>query len=147
MSSADEDTSLLDLPGVEEIGDVSGDIPRKMTKVQSDTTEKHVKASGSGSGFVFYLDSSVDENDDMDDYEIESSLKDPNVSSAIVAKSMKRNSNFDTVHDAERLQKDLTEKYISGQISFEDYIQQLDSDEEDEDEVCVLVNAQWARKF
>ena len=55
---------------------------------------------------------------------------------------MKRNttSNFvETVHDAERLQKDLTEKYISGQLSFEDYIQQLDSDEEDEDEVCVLV--------
>ena len=94
MSSADEDTSLLDLPGVdfEEItGDISGDIPRKMKKLQSETAEKQVKASGSGSGFVFYLDSSeVDENDDMDDYEIESSLKDSNVSSAIVSKSMKR---------------------------------------------------------
>ena len=104
MSSADEDTSLLDLPGVEEITeDISGDgIPRrnKKAKVQSEIADdnKHVKASGSGSGFVFYLDSSgVDENDDMDDYEIESSLKDSNVSSAIVSKSIKRNtSNFDT---------------------------------------------------
>ena len=155
MSSADEDTSLLDLPGVEEITeDISGDgIPRrnKKAKVQSEIADdnKHVKASGSGSGFVFYLDSSgVDENDDMDDYEIESSLKDSNVSSAIVSKSIKRNtstSNLDTVHDAERLQKDLTEKYISGQISFEDYIQQLDSDEEDEDEVCFHPNPN--RKF
>ena len=152
-SGADEDTSLLDLPGVEEITeDISGDgIPRrnKKAKVQSEIADdnKHVKASGSGSGFVSYLDSSgVDENDDMDDYEIESSLKDSNVSSAIVSKSIKRNtstSNLDTVHDAERLQKDLTEKYISGQISFEDYIQQLDSDEEDEDEVCFHPN----RKF
>ena len=140
----------LDLPGVEEITeDISGDgIPRrnKKAKVQSEIADdnKHVKARGSGSGFVFYLDSSgVDENDDMDDYEIESSLKDSNVSSAIVSKSIKRNtstSNLDTVHDAERLQKDLTEKYISGQISFEDYIQQLDSDEEDEDEVCFHPN-------
>ena len=155
MSSADEDTSLLDLPGVEEITeDISGDgIPRrnKKAKVQSEIADdnKHVKASGSGSGFVSYLDSSgVDENDDMDDYEIESSLKDSNVSSAIVSKSIKRNtntSNLDTVHDAERLQKDLTEKYISGQISFEDYIQQLDSDEEDEDEVCFHPNPN--RKF
>ena len=104
MSSADEDTSLLDLPGVEEITeDISGDgIPRrnKKAKVQSEIADdnKHVKASGSGSGFVSYLDSSgVDENDDMDDYEIESSLKDSNVSSAIVSKSIKRNtSNFDT---------------------------------------------------
>ena len=107
MSSADEDTSLLDLPGVEEITeDISGDgIPRrnKKAKVQSEIADdnKHVKASGSGSGFVSYLDSSgVDENDDMDDYEIESSLKDSNVSSAIVSKSIKRNtSNFEEIEN------------------------------------------------
>ena len=106
-SGADEDTSLLDLPGVEEITeDISGDgIPRrnKKAKVQSGIADdnKHVKASGSGSGFVFYLDSSgVDENDDMDDYEIESSLKDSNVSSAIVSKSIKRNtSNFEEIEN------------------------------------------------
>ena len=106
-SGADEDTSLLDLPGVEEITeDISGDgIPRrnKKAKVQSEIADdnKHVKASGSGSGFVSYLDSSeVDENDDMDDYEIESSLKDSNVSSAIVSKSIKRNtSNFEEIEN------------------------------------------------
>ena len=55
MSSADEDTSLLDLPGVEEITvDISGDsIPRrnKKAKVQSEIADnnKHVKASGSSS--------------------------------------------------------------------------------------------------
>ena len=106
-SGADEDTSLLDLLGVEEITeDISGDgIPRrnKKAKVQSEIADdnKHVKASGSGSGFVSYLDSSgVDENDDMDDYEIESSLKDSNVSSAIVSKSIKRNtSNFEEIEN------------------------------------------------
>ena len=106
-SKNDEDTSLLDLLGVEEITeDISGDgIPRrnKKAKVQSEIADdnKHVKASGSGSGFVFYLDSSgVDENDDMDDYEIESSLKDSNVSSAIVSKSIKRNtSNFEEIEN------------------------------------------------
>ena len=55
MSSADEDTSLLDLPGVEEITeDISGDgIPRrnKKAKVQSEIADnnKHVKASRSSS--------------------------------------------------------------------------------------------------
>ena len=54
-SGADEDTSLLDLPGVEEITqDISGDgIPRrnKKAKVQSEIADnnKHVKASGSSS--------------------------------------------------------------------------------------------------
>ena len=106
-SKNDEDTSLLDLLGVEEITeDISGDgIPRrnKKAKVQSEIADdnKHVKASGSGSGFVSYLDSSeVDENDDMDDYEIESSLKDSNVSSAIMSKSIKRNtSNFEEIEN------------------------------------------------
>ena len=123
--SEEEESSLLDLPGVEEIG---GNDQNPEDNVQAGTSNK---AMPSGSGYIFYMDSSMDEGEDMDDYEVESSLQDPNVSREIVSKVMKKK-----VHetDAANLQKELTEKYISGQMSFQDYVRQLDSDDEDDED-------------
>ena len=130
--SEGEESSLLDLPGVEEIG---GNDENPDDNVQAGTTNK---ATPSGSGYIFYMDSSMDEGEeDMDDYEVESSLQDPLVSNEIVSKVMKKN-----VHEtnAETLQKELTEKYISGQMSFQDYVRQLDSDDEDDEDEPVEGN-------
>ena len=97
---SEEESTLLDLPGVMEvIGDNNETVSKNNEKSKS---EQKVKPSGSG--LMFYLDSSMEEHDEMEDYEVESTLDDPKVSSEIVAKSMVREV------DAEQLQKELTEK-------------------------------------
>ena len=72
-----------------------------------------------------------DNEEDFEEYDMEESLNDPVTSETIVEKSVKQ-------HDANVVQQDdfqreLTEKYISGQMSFTEYIKQIDADEEDDD--------------
>ena len=72
-----------------------------------------------------------DNEEDFEEYDMEESLNDPLTSEKIVEKSVKQ-------HDANVVQQDdfqreLTEKYISGQMSFTEYIKQIDADEEDDD--------------
>ena len=73
-----------------------------------------------------------DNEEDFEDYDMEESLNDPHTSEKIVEKSVK-------LHDANVVQQDdfqreLTEKYISGQMSFTEYIKQVDADEDDDEE-------------
>ena len=73
-----------------------------------------------------------DNEEDFEDYDMEESLNDPHTSEKIVEKSVKQ-------HDANVVQQDdfqreLTEKYISGQMSFTEYIKQVDADEDDDEE-------------
>ena len=72
-----------------------------------------------------------DNEEDFEEYDMEESLNDPLTSEKIVEKSVKQ-------HDANVVQQDdfqreLTEKYISGQMSFTEYIKQIDADEDDDD--------------
>ena len=71
-----------------------------------------------------------EEEEDFDDYDIDEPLNDSIASEKIVEKSLKQHQ--DTT--AQNLQRELTEKYISGQLSFTDYIKQIDTDDDDEDE-------------
>ena len=72
-----------------------------------------------------------DNEEDFDDYDMEESLNDPLVSEKIVEKSVKQHHANIVQQD---FQRELTEKYISGQMSFTEYIKQVDADEDDDDD-------------
>lgn len=125
MSDEDEDVmeGLFENIGEEESNQAG---PSKETeKVES-------KVKVSGSGLTFFLDTSLeDDEDDMEEFDVEDSLNNPSTSRKIIEKSMAESA---TLQDSD-LQKELTEKYISGQMSFNDYIKQIeDDDDDDEDE-------------
>ena len=90
--------------------------------------KEHARVKPSGSGLTFFMEDDIE--DDFEEYDMEESLNDPLTSEKIVEKSVKQ-------HDAnivqQDFQKELTEKYISGQISFTEYIKQQDADEDEDD--------------
>ena len=126
----DEESSILDLPGVEEIGSVHEPISSPSQPTSNEKKRPNAKAKPSGSGMTFFMDESAD---DMDQYEVDESLNDPVASDEIIRKSLKHQTAMD-VESSDQLQKELTEKYMAGQISFKDYIHQLDMDEDDDDD-------------
>ena len=130
-----EDSTLLDLPGVEEIGSSSSaniNISKDSSEFSS-VGKSAVKPSGSG--FTFFLNSSVEDDSDddqnIDKYSVEDSLQNLSVSNKVIQKTLKRAHEENT--EGNDLQKELTERYISGQLSFNDYIRQIGSDDEDEE--------------
>ena len=74
-----------------------------------------------------------DNEEDFEDYDMEESLNDPHTSEKIVEKSVKQH-DANVVQQDSHFQRELTEKYISGQMSFTEYIKQVDADEEEDDE-------------
>ena len=120
----ENETSLLDLPGVEEIGG-SGEEHKAPSELSSSPEKPSVKASGSG--LTFFLNSSMeDEDDEEDDEELrefapEDTLQDSNISSHVIQRTLNQ-------HE-EGLQKELTERYISGQLSFNEYIRQIGNEQ------------------
>ena len=126
----DETSSLLDLPGVEEIGKVRSE----ETKQSSESIlEKH-SVKPSGSGLTFFL-GDEDEDDDDDDeeefreFEVEDALQDSATSSKIIERTLTQQD-----EGSHGFQKELTERYISGQLSFNEYIRQIGSDDDEEEE-------------
>ena len=128
----EETSSLLDLPGVEEIGKV-----RKETKQSSESRvslEKH-SVKPSGSGLTFFLEDEDDNDDDEEEeeefreFEVEDALQDSATSSKIIERTLKQQD-----EGGHGFQKELTERYISGQLSFNEYIRQIGSDDEEEEE-------------
>lgn len=129
LQMSDDDDDIME--GLfENIGEESNDSPgpSKISTSKKEAQKSKVKASGSG--LTFFLDSTLeDDEDDMDDYDVEDSLNNPSTSRKIIEKSMDKVSGQDS-----DLQKELTEKYISGQMSFNDYIKQIEDDDDDDEE-------------
>ena len=75
-----------------------------------------------------------DHEEDFEEYDMEESLNDPLTSEKIVEKSVKQHDANVVVQQDSDFQRELTEKYISGQMSFTEYIKQVDADEEDDEE-------------
>ena len=75
----------------------------------------------------------TDTEEDFEEYYMEESLNDPHTSEKIVEKSVKQH-DANVVQQDSDFQRELTEKYISGQMSFTEYIKQVDADEEDDEE-------------
>ena len=75
-----------------------------------------------------------DNEEDFEEYDMEESLNDPHTSEKIVEKSVKQHDANVVVQQDSDFQRELTEKYISGQMSFTEYIKQVDADEEDDEE-------------
>jgi hypothetical protein len=160
MSDEEEDSLLMmDFPGMEEIsaesGVAAGSFQRDNPEPGKEkTTSKGVHSQPSGSGMTFFLDSSLEDEDlndgIMSEYQVDAALEDANTSREIVAKSLqghlKRKSEMMTHPDDQQadqdqdpeastdLQKELTQKYMSGQLSFQEYLEQMELDEDDEDE-------------
>ena len=133
-----EDSTLLDLPGVEEVGTTNIDQSEEPS-TSSGVDKSTVKPSGSG--FTFFLNSSMEDDSDdedhetgksIDNYSVEDTLESLSVSNRVIKKTLKR-PHEESSSEENMLQKELTERYISGQLSFTDYIRQIGSDDEDEE--------------
>ncbi len=98
----------------------------------SASASEAAKVKPSGSGLTFFLNEEDEEDeDDIDEAEeIQKALNDPEASEAIISQALNKG------HEGqeEDLQKELTEKYFSGKMSFSEYIKRIDLADESESE-------------
>jgi hypothetical protein len=126
LASDDDDSKIF----MEPVASTSG--------VKKKRPKSAVSAIPSGSGLTFLLESSFEEDDDHDvsidvtDRSVLAVLDEVQGSAASAARS-----EGPSVQDTIARERELTDKYLAGQISFDDFVRNMrvgSEDEEDDDE-------------
>ena len=89
----------------------------------------HVTASGSGDNqFTFVINENAEEMDDMEEEELgDSELEN-------VASSVNEATELTAEDETKQRERELTDKYLAGQLSFKDFVQEINNEEKDEEE-------------
>ena len=98
----------------------------------------HVTASGSGDNqFTFVINENTEDMDDMEEEELgDSELEN-------VASSVNEATELTAEDETKQRERELTDKYLAGQLSFKDFVQEINNEEKDEEEDDSDEDEEW----
>lgn len=98
----------------------------------------HIKAAGDNQ-FTFVMDDEGEE-DDVEEEELPA----PNLGSSLtLAESETEASELTPEDETKQRERELTDKYLSGQLSFKDFVQEINNEEKDEEEELSDEDEEW----